>query len=140
MAKANSHFKLKYPHMFPQDVRLWERFLAIYGSEFERFEYDIKVGRGVEPPPDLDEPYRSAAIILSKKRIDAVGYKDNEIWIFEVKPDIGLAALGQLLAYKELWIRDRGQADRLHLAAVTDNITEDEEYVYKKFGIKIYLV
>ncbi|RKX61377.1 MAG: hypothetical protein DRP29_00590 [Thermodesulfobacteriota bacterium] len=126
--------------MFPQDVRLWERFLAIYGDQFERFEYDVKVGRGIEPPPDLDEPYRSAAVILSKKRIDAVGYKGSEIWIFEVKPDIGLAALGQLLAYRELWIRDRGDKDRLRLAAVTDNIIDDERYVYEKFGIKIYLV
>ena len=126
--------------MFPQDVRLWERFLAIYGDQFERFEYDVKVGRGIEPPPDLDEPYRSAAVILSKKRIDAVGYKGDQIWIFEVKPDMGLAALGQLLAYKELWIRDRGDKDRLRLAAVTDNIIDDERYVYEKFGIKIYLV
>jgi len=133
-------FRYKYTQMFPGDVPLWERFLRLQGKEFRKFEYDVKVGRGIEAPPDWAEQYRKATRILSLKRIDVVGYKDNQVWIFEVKPDAGLSALGQLIGYRTLWLRERKEPPYVILALITDRLNEDERYLFEQHGIKLFLV
>lgn len=124
----------------PFEIPLWERFLERYGRDYDRFEYDVHVGVGVPLDPTWEPTIANMARILTQKRIDAVGYKGDQITIFEVKPDIGLSGLGQLIAYRELYLRDTGYTGVLLLAAVTDNILPDETYVYEKQGIHIYVV
>jgi len=129
-----------YPHMLPYDTLLWRRFLKEWGDYFERFEYDLHVGRGVTIKEPMPQEIMRAATILTQKRIDAVGYFRDETWIFEVKPDAGLSALGQLLGYKALWIRDRGLPKKLILAIVTDYLNEDMQFLMRHYGIRIYEV
>lgn len=129
-----------YPHMLPIEVELWGRFLLGHGGEWVRFEYDLHVGEGIPVSPEWPENIKAMAYAVTAKRIDAVGFRPGEVTIFEVKPDAGLAAIGQLISYRELYVRQFAPPERIGLAVVTDNITPDEEYVYEKQGIEIYLV
>src|SRR5574342_442583 len=86
----------KYPHMFALDIAIWDRFLDRFGDEFLGVDYDVKVGSGTEPVEGLGEEYRRMQGILSKYRIDAVGYTRNTICIIEVKPNARTTALGQI--------------------------------------------
>jgi len=126
--------------MFGYQTELCELFLAKYGEYFERFEYDVHLGEGVPLkhiyPPEIVR----AAKILTQKRVDVVGYRGEEVWIIEVKPDAGLSALGQLLGYRALWIRDRGEPAKLELAVVTDILNPDEEYLFEYYDIRTYIV
>jgi len=130
----------KFPHMLPAEVPLWERFLEVWGKDWQKFDYDVHVGKGADPGPEVPEPYRSLAISLTQKRIDAVGYQDGVVWIFEVKPDAGLSALGQLKAYRVLYRETFGYRGPLRLAVVTDRLNDDERLVYRRYGIRIYEV
>ena len=130
----------KYLHMMPVEVPLWERFLSEHQEYFDSFSYDVHVGEGIPANPLWPENIKAMAKYVTQKRIDAVGYRKGEVWIIEVKPDAGLSAIGQLLSYKELYIKKHGELKKIYLACVTDNITPDEIYLFKKFNIRYYVV
>ena len=77
----------RYPHMFPKDIAIWERFLDKYAEDYTGLSYDIKEGTGAELHPSTPEEYARMADILSKYRIDVVGFKNNLIEIIEVKQE-----------------------------------------------------
>jgi len=92
-----------YPHLLPDDILVWEKFLPIYGRLFDHFDYDVRVGKG-RPRPDLP----TAALVrmatdLSKRRIDAVGHIGDLRLVIEITHTIGLKALGQIIAYPVLY-------------------------------------
>jgi len=98
--------RLKYPHLFPRDVATWERFIEKYGSLYNSFAYDVRVGKPTWVFPHWRRSYKKDARILSKLRIDVVGFTDKVIDIIEVKPRATSSAIGQVLTYKEQFIED----------------------------------
>lgn len=130
----------KYPHLRPRDVRIWEAFISTHPLFFDRVDYDIKVGKGIELPPEAEEPYSSDMKYLTKKRIDVVGYKDTDIYIIEVKPRAGLQALGQAKGLAELY-RIEGPSDRaIYPCIITDIEMPDIRELSMKMGIKYLIV
>jgi hypothetical protein len=89
----------KYPHLLSVDVPVWERFLALHGHQFSRFEYDVRVGNPRDPGPQFEPNIRNLAIDISRRRIDAVGFQPDRITIIEITREAGLTAIGQLIAY-----------------------------------------
>ena len=130
----------KYPHLLPNERRIWEKFLELMGKKWERFEYDVRVGKGIDPGPKVPEPWRSLAIKLTQKRIDVVGYAEDGIWLFEVKPDASLGALGQVLAYKYLYMRDKQPTEPVHVAIVTNRTFPDEKEIYRHYDVRYFEV
>jgi hypothetical protein len=128
----------KYPHMLPNEVEIWERFLRNHAREFEGFDYDVHLGEGIEPPPDVPPEIKRAAKILTQKRVDAVGYKGVEIWIFEVKPYAGLSALGQVSGYLAMYRSQFKPTARLVGAVVCEGIDPDVKKLMRKRGYKIF--
>ena len=130
----------KYPHMFVHDIAIWERFLEEHGEDFSGFSYDIKVGTPAPPRPDETPPYKKDREILSKYRIDVVGFKSTQIEIIEVKPEASTVALGQIIAYVDLYRRDFNPTVQIIGAIVTDHYLPDVEYLTKLHGINYYVV
>lgn len=131
---------LRYPHMGPLEIEIWTAFLERHRTYYQAFEYDVKVGEGQSIDPEWPQWLQRQVSILSKRRIDAVGYAPGERWILEVKPDLGASVIGQLLLYKRLYIEKYSPRDRIILAAVGRRWGLDLESVYNEFGIKVYLV
>jgi len=130
----------RYPHMFPLDIAIWERFIDSFGDLFSGFDYDIKVGSGSPVAAGVGDNYRRMQEILSKYRIDCVGYKGDEIWIIEVKPEAGTIAIGQIEAYTRLYQRDINPSQKIVGCIVTDRELPDMEYLTKEKGIEYYIV
>lgn len=130
----------KYPHMFPEDIAIWERFLKVYKDDFLGFDYDVKVGSVPDFPDGLDNSIYKAGNILWKKRIDAVGYKKDGIYIIEVKPNAGMSALGQIITYRQLYIEEFNPNDKVFGAIVTDKPDLDLKRVADPQLIYIYAV
>ncbi len=116
---------LKYPHMFALDIAIWERWLDRFATDFDGFSYDVKVGSGTPPAPDLREPFITMQSTLSKYRIDALGFKSDSIHVIEVKPDAGTIAFGQLETYIPLYIRDFNPTLPVFGIVVTDRPLPD---------------
>jgi hypothetical protein len=129
---------VKYPHMLPVEIELWDWFLATHPGLYEKYEYDVHVGKGVEIPPDTPKNIAEMSKKLTQKRIDAVGYKEGEIGIFEVKPYAGASALGQLLTYKALFIEERRPKEMIKLYVVTDRLSWDMDRVFHYYRVDVF--
>lgn len=92
--------------MLPADVPLWHRFLDRYASNFERFFYNVRVGGPDVSKIEGDEVLKRMWYLNTAKRIDAIGEKENELWIIEVASSPYLRAVGQMLTYHFLWDLD----------------------------------
>jgi hypothetical protein len=128
-------FKGPYPHMFPEDIKIWERFLEKYGTLYNGFYYDVTVGQPVEVSSHMPENYKKSAEILSKLRIDAVGDRDESLDIIEVKPIGNMAALGQLLTYRQHYLSDYEPSKPVRMVLVASNINPNVEATLLSHGI-----
>ena len=126
--------------MFPLDIAIWERFLEKYAADYEGFDYDIKVGTGSIPKEGTPENYARMQQVLSKYRIDAVGFKNGEIEIIEVKPEASTVAVGQIVTYVDLYNRDFKPTQKVVGVIVTDKEVGDMKYLTEKYGMRYYIV
>lgn len=133
--------KLKrYPHMFALDIAIWERFLDLHGSEYLGFDYDIKVGTGTPAPEGTPDNYARMQEILSKYRIDAVGYTESEIHVIEVKPEAGTTAIGQIDIYVPLYRRDFSPTRKVVGVIVTNRELPDVKWRIAQKNAKLFIV
>lgn len=130
----------RYPHMMPEDVPVWERFLDSQPHDWIRIDYDVKVGEGVDLPPDFGEPFRTSCVNLSKKRIDAVLIYDNFDVVCEVKKCADWRAIGQIIGYPILYQRDVAQHKQVQSALITESFTLDTQYLANYLGLNYILV
>jgi len=93
----------KYPHLLPDDVIVWESFLADHSELFSVIDYDVRVGDGRPMPDQPDPAIRRMSIDLSQRRIDAVGHAGTVRTIIEITHTAGLKACGQMLTYPILY-------------------------------------
>lgn len=91
-----------YPGLNTQAAILWRRWLALYEPAFEDFEYNVRVGQGLDPGPGATDALREMWRQVTTKRVDVVAHRLNESWIIEVEPRPGLRTLGQLTGYLHL--------------------------------------
>ena len=130
---------LKYPHLRPEDVKVWNLFISQNPDFFKAVEYDVKVGEGREYPDSPEGPIKEDMKYLSKKRIDVVGFMNHEIYVIELKPKAEMRAIGQALSLAELY-RDIAPSDRIVLPTViTDEEMPDTRRLCSKLDV-LYLV
>lgn len=132
--------KLRFKHLLPAEVKIWNRFLSEWGSGWDWYEYDLHLGSGIEVLEYWEDKIKKLAKVLTQFRLDVVGHKAEAITIFEIKPQAGIGALGQVLAYRELYLKEFGSDIDVGLAIVTDRVGPDIEYIYSQFGIRLYIV
>lgn len=95
--------RAQYPGMQVAEILVWREFLRANGGAYDSFDYNVRLGPGVDPPASLVEPYRSASIEASKLRVDAVGWRGGLPTLFEVERYAKPRSIGQLLAYRAAW-------------------------------------
>ena len=126
-----------YPHMKPADVLIWEAFIRGNPSFFSSVDYDVSVGEGAPFLPEGEEPFVSDYRILTQKKIDVVGYRGNEIWLIEIKPNAGSKALGQILTYEKLYSKQFPGETNLRKCVITNFLQNEYAGVYSKFGVVV---
>lgn len=129
-----------FPHLLPAEGLIWANFLRKYGAQWDRFDYDIRVGQGHPIDPAWPDYVKAMVTRLSLKRIDAVGYLGNHPTIFEVTPRLGRTTAGALLAYRFLFKETFPSLDQPDLAAVGPRVDPDLARYLASEGVKIYLV
>lgn len=129
----------KYPHMSPGDIPIWNRFLAVHFKDYDTISYDVPVGEGIVPDMPLPEEMKSDYVSLTRKRIDAVGFARDRVDIIEVKPRAATTALGQIITYTALFRSTHKPTLPLRSVVITDQISKDDEAVYKTQGITVII-
>ena len=92
--------------MKPRDIEIWERFISQTPNAFDKVEYDVHVGDPRDNDEELSPAMERDRQALGKRKIDVVGFRDDVIFIIEIKPNAGASALGQSIMYDFLYTRD----------------------------------
>lgn len=117
--------RANYPHMKPADVAIWEAYIRAHPDAYEQAQYDVEVGSGPEFDTVVNAETGGSAEKLYKRKIDVVAHGADGIDIIEVKPNAGPSALGQVQAYRRLYVRDFMTARQVHAVVLTDIIGRD---------------
>lgn len=126
-----------YPHMAKHDERIWERFLTRYAGYFEEVAYDVAIGGSETTDPYATERERLMWRINTAKRIDAVARNADELWLVEVRPQAGLAAVGAVLGYTYLSELDKWPDRPLIMTIATDRTDNDIRLVCQAFEVQL---
>lgn len=99
--------RARFPAMQVDEILVWKGWLGSHQQDYDRFDYNTRIGNGTDPGPSINEPYRTMAIQLSQLRLDAVGWRGNQPTIFEVERRAKSRSVGQLLTYDAVWRAQR---------------------------------
>ena len=130
----------QYPHLRPDEVEVWKRFLAAFPARFSSFNYDVRVGPGVKLEDGSSEPIKKMALGLSQKRIDVVAEGVEGLTLVEISPNAGAGSVGQLLVYQTLWVREHQNKPPPKLLLVTGFERSDIREVTADTGVELVVV
>jgi len=130
----------RFPHMYAAEADIWRRWLKIHEGEYQKFDYDVHIGRAWPEHLVLPEKWKKGAEAVYLKRIDVVGYQVDTITIFEVKPHAGLGALGQIIGYLALYEEQFSPRKELKGAIVTELVDPNISRILEEHGIELYVI
>jgi len=132
--------RLKYPGLLPREVLILQSWLKLHEKDFDRFDYNFRVGEGTDPGPTWPDYIRQQAIQNSQKRIDVVAWKGDQATVAEVKDRAGFAAVGQLVGYRPLFVARFPDKPRPLLLLITNVVNNDILPVLGEMGIRLDVV
>lgn len=145
MPAQGEQFRRFFPGLIPIEADLWRAWLRDHEGDYDRFEYNVHVGQGVNVParpltddPELDARLREAYRQWTQKKIDVVGFRGPSYTIFEVEERPGTRALGQLLTYRRLLNAQRPPTAPTFLALVCHRCGHDMRETFAEQGVTIF--
>ncbi len=138
--KFNYEKLRKYPHLLGEDIPIWSRFIDRHPDKFQTADYDIHVGTGSDPEPYEEEKYSRQWNNLTKKRIDVIGWNNQQPTIIEVKKRVTLSTLGQVLGYRILFKKERPDIPSPALLIICESIGPDDKFCLNEFHIPFEIV
>jgi hypothetical protein len=128
-----------YPHLLPDDIPVWERYLSVRGPQYDYIDYDVQVGFGSPSPPDISPEIEKARRHLTRRRIDAIGYTDQIITLIEVTRLADLKAIGQLVSYPLLYGITYRPRLPVRMLLVCEKLHTDIEHVIPHLPVEVWL-
>lgn len=98
--------RLRYAAMQPREILIWKNWLKANVLRFDRYEYNVRLGTGVDPGPTYEISSRRMWIANTMRRADVIAVVGQRVTIIEVEENPGIQAFGQLQGYSKLY-RDR---------------------------------
>ena len=129
-----------YPHLIGGDSELWDKFLIKNPSFFDAVSYDVRIGEGMVLNGDWPENIADMAKLLSQRRMDVIAERAGQIWLIELKVDPGVSLIGQLDAYKILFLKELERPVFIQLFAIINRTTPDLTTVLNEKNIRFEII
>lgn len=129
-----------YPAMQVDEILVWRNWLQLHQAEYDRFDYNVRIGTGVDPGPAFPQNIRNMAIAIRSLRLDAVGWQGAAATIFEVKRRAGPENVGQLLTYRAVWEAQQLSAAAPTLVLVASDVVTHILPIVQQSGIQLVIV
>jgi hypothetical protein len=126
--------------MLPTEIAVWRAWLRLHQAEYDRFEYNVRVGPGFDPGPGVHPNDRKMASDITRKRIDALAWQGDNPTLIEVKERAGLSAVGQLLGYVVHWKIEHPNNTNPRALLVASRIAPGVKEVLQAHGLNYELV
>lgn len=129
-----------YPAMQVDEILVWRNWLQLHQAEYDRFDYNVRIGTGVDPGPAFPQNIRDMAIAIRSLRLDAVGWQGAAPTIFEVKRRAGPENIGQLVVYRDVWVAQGLSATAPTLRLVASDLITHILPTVQQVGIQLDIV
>ena len=129
-----------YPHMMPEDVAVWERFIAANPTAYETCQYDFPVGKVPDFVSEGTPEDHASMERLYKRKIDVVAKTADTIAIIELKPQCTMSTIGQVLGYQHLYVRDVKDAGRPRTIVICGGAADDVKEFADAQGVEVIVV
>lgn len=115
--------------------------LREHGTEWDRVEFNVPMGPGVELWPGAPDYVVKSAQASTKPRADIVVYRngDQTAAIVELKARIGGAAMGQVLTYAHMLQVDNPRLLQVYKIVAGNSILAGIQQVFEKNGVTVEL-
>jgi hypothetical protein len=140
-------FRPKFPGLIKIETTLWRTWLVEHEGDFLEFSYNVHVGEGLTPPArplsgdeEIDRKMREAYKLWTQRKIDVVGLRADETWIFEIEERPGTRALGQLMMYQVLLPKTVPVRGNVQLAVIGRRIGKDVLEAFEEQGVVVWRV
>lgn len=127
----------KYPHMQPEDVAVWERFIDQNPDFFDRCDYDVPVGQGRNIDENLPVNIQRMGTTLTQKKIDVVAYVDDQVFVIELKPVANARGLGQCIMYRMMYMQEHPDDTDVTVLIICAEVEPEMEQVYAASNVGI---
>jgi hypothetical protein len=116
--------RLTFPGMRDTEANLMRRWLALHEHEYERFDYNVRIGAGRDPGQAYPEWVRKTAIMSSQLRMDAIAWNGTQATILELKNVAYPNGAQKLTVYGAVWWTDNAYLPRPLLMLVCRGIDD----------------
>lgn len=130
----------RLPGLIPQEIVIFKAWWALHNAEYTAYDFNVRVGKGYDPGPDLPDDIRKSAIDSTRKRIDAVLWKGNQPYIIEVKVRATPPVIGQMVCYRLLWMQQNPDKPQPFLKLLYCMLDEDTKYCLDQLQIPYDMV
>lgn len=127
----------RFPGRFPGEHEVIADWLPGAVSFYQRIAFDVPLGLGAQPPEGLVEPWRSNAIRGTQKRADIIAWLPEGVVIIEAKNRATSDALGQLIAYRALWLEGNPSIPVVDLQVICRRVNDDDLFVFATTGVTV---
>lgn len=128
-----------YPGLNTSSVDLWRKWLKYYQDAFVNFQYNVRVGQGIQAPAYLTPDEAKLWKMLTQKRIDVVAERFDETWIIEIMERPGLATVGQLVGYEHLGRQYLNVKNTVRTALICARLGHDMASIFKAQSVLVFL-
>lgn len=138
--KYATDWRGKPPHMLAPDIPVWYRFLDEWAEHFISLYYDSLLGGPSLTPEEEKNNMKRMWRALICKRTDAIAELKEEVWLIEVADHPEMRAVGQLITYEALWLRDPKIDKPTRKILVANSIDPDITTGLLRMGVILHLV
>ena len=128
-----------YPHFLAADTDVWTKYLNDPVAPITEVWYDVHVGNAIKTLPGADAMTERIAAGIGRKRIDVVAHVRNGFWVIEVKPVASMGALGQILTYAQLFVKEYQVDGEIWPVIIADDVDEDMKIQFDAMGVVVIL-
>lgn len=114
-------------------------YLIAHQNDFDRAEVEVKLGPGVTLGPEYPEYMQRWAKLSYALRADMICWRGNVPTIVECKDRIDGKAIGQLLTYRALLVKDNPTILNVYKVAAGVSILNGISEIFDLYGITIEL-
>jgi hypothetical protein len=132
--------QLAFPHMGPEDTKVWRRFIEAHPNKYDTVDYDVKVGTVPAFVTRGDAGVGGDIANLYLRKIDVVAFNQEVIDIIEVKPKAGFSAVGQILGYMMHWQTEHAGIGTARAVLVCEEASLDVRMLAEQNGVEVFIV
>jgi len=128
-----------FPEKTDRESGLLKEFLARHLHKYDRVSFSVRIGEGIKPDPDHLPGIQHSTTFSSRRRIDMVLWRGEQVTICEAKDRLRHDVLGQLLSDRQLWLEERPDDAEPKLIAIGRTSDEETERILSAHGIESYI-